>query len=58
MRKSRLPHQVTKIITDDAEIKNALKAIKEGRKEFKEGKTIKADSLADILSQNRQPRYL
>ena len=33
----------------EREIKIALKAIKQGEKEYKEGKTIKANSLADLL---------
>jgi len=33
----------------DAEIKDTLRAIKEGEKEYKEGKTIVVNSLADLL---------
>lgn len=33
----------------EAEVKDTLKVAEEGRKEFKEGKTIKANSLADLI---------
>ncbi len=33
----------------EAEIEDTLRVVKEGRKEHKEGKTIKAKSLADLI---------
>lgn len=36
-------------IAYEAEVKDTLKVVKEGRKELKEGKTIKANSLADLI---------
>ncbi len=36
-------------IAYEAEIKDTLRVVKEGRKEYKEGKTIKAKSLADLI---------
>lgn len=33
----------------DAEVKDTLRVVEKGRKEFKEGKTIKTNSLADLL---------
>lgn len=34
---------------EELEIESALRAVEEGRKEYKEGKTIKAKSLADFM---------
>ncbi len=34
---------------EELEIEDVLRAVEEGRKEYKEGKTIKAKSLADLL---------
>ena len=36
-------------IAYEAEVRDTLRAVEEGRKEYKEGKTIKADSLADLI---------
>lgn len=36
-------------IAYEAEIENTLRAVEEGRKEYKKGKTIKASSLADLI---------
>lgn len=33
----------------ELEVKDTLRVVGEGRKEFKEGKTIKANSLADLM---------
>ncbi len=33
----------------EVEVKDTLRAVEEGRKEFKTGKTIKANSLADLI---------
>lgn len=33
----------------EAEIKDTLQAVEEGRKEYKAGKTVKAKSLADLI---------
>lgn len=34
---------------EELEIEDTLRAVEEGRKELKEGKTIKANSLADLI---------
>ncbi len=36
-------------IAYEAEIEDTLRVVKEGRKEYKEGKTIKAKSLTDLI---------
>lgn len=41
--------EVLRKVAYDVEVKDALRVVEEGRKEFKEGKTIKADSLADLI---------
>lgn len=54
MRKSNTHDQVIKRMTDNAEISDTLRAVEEGRKEYKEGKTIKAKSLADLFKINKR----
>ena len=34
---------------EELEIEDTLRAVEEGRKEYKEGKTVKANSLADLI---------
>ena len=34
---------------EELEIEDTLRIVKEGRKEYKEGKTVKANSLADLI---------
>lgn len=41
--------EVLRRLAYEAEVKDTLRVVKEGRKEFKEGKTIKVESLADLI---------
>ena len=41
--------EILRKVAYEAEIEDTLRVVKEGRKEYKEGKTIKAKSLTDLI---------